>query len=360
MTDSLRESLQGQNRKMGLPPGTVIYVGKDLVHPPRMQLMVYDDKAVSEVPEVSIQEVDLGSRHGAVHWLNVEGLNDVALIEEIGRRHQIHSLTLSDIANTRQRPKFELFDDYAFLTFKMLRVDADDPAAIITEHVGLILGKGHVISFQEAPGDVFDIVRERIRTGRGRIRTMKADYLVYSLLDAVIDGYFSVLEALGDRISDLDDELLERKPSPELLREIHALKQQVIFIRRCAWPLRELVGAIQKIRTALISDKLDMYYRDLYDHAVQAIDTIETYRDLLSSLTDLYMSVAGNRMNEIMKVLTIIATIFIPLTFVAGIYGMNFEFMPELHRPLAYPVVLGLMLAMAVGMLAFFRRKGWI
>jgi magnesium transporter len=359
MPDNLKESLQGQDRKYGLPPGTVLYVGKDPSRKPRMQLISYDAETLAERPLESIEDLDTGRRHGAVQWLNVEGLHDVSLLEQIGQRLDIHPLTLSDIANTHQRPKFELFDDYAFLTLKMLRLEGGDSPAILAEHVGLVLGKAHVVSFQEAPGDVFDIVRDRIRTGRGRIRKMKAGYLVYSLLDAVLDGYFSVLEALGDRISDLEDDLLERKPSPAVLREIHALKQQVIYIRRCAWPLRELVGAIQKSRTPLVGDHLDMYFRDLYDHAVQAIDTIETYRDLLSSLTDLCMSIAGMRMNEIMKVLTIIATLFIPLTFVAGIYGMNFDFMPELRHPLAYPVVLGLMLAIALGMLAFFRRKGW-
>jgi magnesium transporter len=360
MPEGLKDSLHGQDRKRGLPPGTVLYVGKDPGHKPRMQLLAYNDETVAEVGQAALNDLDFSSRHGTVHWLNVDGLNEVSLLEAIGRRFDIHSLTLSDIANTHQRPKFELFDHYAFLTFKMLRLSAGDPPAIIAEHVGLVLLKGGVISFQEAPGDVFDFVRDRIRTGQGRIRRMQADYLVYSLLDAVVDGYFTVLDDLGERIADLDDRLLERQPAPALLREIHALKQQVIFIRRCAWPLRELVGAIQKIRSPLISEKLDMYFRDLYDHSVQALDTIETYRDLLSGLTDLYMSVSGNRMNEIMKVLTIIATIFIPLTFVAGIYGMNFEYMPELRHPLAYPGVLGLMLAVAAGMLLFFRRKGWI
>ncbi len=360
MSDGLKASWQGQDRKLGLPPGTVVYVGKDQTRKPHMQLLAYDADSFVETSLSSAGELDGAMGRGKIQWLNLDGLNDVALLEEIGRRFDIHPLTLSDIANTHQRPKFELFDHYAFLTFKMLRMEDDGSPAIIAEHVGLVLGKGLVISFQEAPGDVFGFVRDRIRSGRGKIRRMKADYLAYSLLDAVIDGYFTVLESLGDRISELDDDLLRKKTSPGLLREVHALKQQVIYIRRCAWPLRELVNAIQKIRSPLFDEKNDMYFRDLYDHCVQAIDTIETYRDLLSSLTDLYMSIAGNRMNEIMKVLTIIATIFIPLTFVAGIYGMNFEFMPELHHPWAYPGILGLMALIAIGMLVFFRRKGWL
>jgi magnesium transporter len=359
--DGLKASWQGQDRKLGLPPGTVVYVGKDQNRKPQMQLLAYGADATFETNLSCAGELDNAMGREKIQWLNLDGLNDVALLEELGRRFDIHPLTLSDIANTHQRPKFELFDHYAFLTFKMLRMEeSDHHPSIIAEHVGLVLGRNLVISFQEAPGDVFGFVRDRIRSGRGKIRRMKADYLAYSLLDAVVDGYFSVLESLGDRISELDDDLLQKKPSPGLLREVHALKQQVIYIRRCAWPLRELVSAIQKVRSDLFDEKNDMYFRDLYDHCVQVIDTIETYRDLLSSLTDLYMSIAGNRMNEIMKVLTIIATIFIPLTFVAGVYGMNFEYMPELHHAWAYPGILLLMLFIAAGMLFFFRRKGWL
>ncbi len=360
MSNGLKSSLRKRDQKRGLPPGTVLYVGKERDQKPRMQLLAYDADSVSETELPSLDALPAEGRPGEIRWLNVDGLSDVALLENLGRRFDVHALTLEDVANTQQRPKYDLFDHYAFVTFKMLRMDPDNPKAIIAEHVGLVLEKDLVLTFQEAPGDVFDFVRERIRSGQGRIRGLKADYLVFALLDAVIDGYFSVLESLGERISDLDAELLGRKPSPKYLREIHGLKQQIIFIRRCAWPLRELVNSIQKMRTELFDEKTDVYFRDLYDHCVQVIDNVETYRDLVASLTDLYVSIAGNRMNEIMKVLTIIATLFIPLTFVAGVYGMNFQDMPELRLPWAYPAVLLLMLAMVAGMLYFFRRKGWI
>lgn len=360
MSNGFSSSGQKQNQKRGLPPGTVLYVGKDRDRKPRLQMLAYDADSFSEAELPSVETLDADGRPGVIRWLNVDGLNNTALLEDIGRRFDIHALTLEDIANTHQRPKYDLFKDYAFITFKMLRMDETNPQAIIAEHVGLVLKNNLTITFQEAPGDVFDFVRERIRTGRGKVREMKADYLAFSLLDAVVDGYFSVVESLGDRITELDEALSQPKPAPKLLREIHGLKQQVIFIRRCAWPLRELVNSIQKMRSELFDEKTDMYFRDLYDHCVQVIDTIETYRDLLSSLTDLYMSIAGNRMNEIMKVLTIIATLFIPLTFVVGVYGMNFQDMPELRIPWAYPAVLVLMLSIAVSMLAFFRRKGWI
>ena len=360
MTPSPDTAHPRQDSKRGLPPGTIFYVGKDSARKPQLTLFEYGETAAAETRIDALDRVPANAPDPLVRWLNVDGLADVSLLAEIGKRFDVHPLTMEDVANTHQRPKLDLFDRYAFVTFKMLRM-ADGPSpAIVAEHVGLVLRDGLVLSFQEAPGDVFDFVRDRIRNGRGRIRSMKADYLVFSLLDAVVDGYFSVLESLGERITEIDERLLHLRPTPGLLREIHALKRQVIYVRRCAWPLRELLGAIQKSPSALFGENVAVYFRDLYDHAAQVIDTIETYRELLSSLTDLYMSISGNRMNEIMKVLTIIATLFIPLTFVAGVYGMNFEHMPELHWPWAYPAVMLSMLAIALGMLAFFRRKGWI
>ena len=360
MTNGVPASLRKRNPTHGLPPGTVLYVGQERRHTPSMQWIAYTDRAVTEIDPATLETAAAKSLPGQIGWLNIDGLSDTALLEEVGRHFDIHALTLEDIANTTQRPKYDLFDQYAFLTFKMLRVDPTNPKGIIAEHVGLVLKNDLAITFQEAPGDVFGFVRERIRSGRGRIRSMKADYLAYSLLDAVIDGYFSVLEAQGDQIAELDEALLEGHPSANFLRDIHRLKRQIIYVRRAAWPLRELIGSIQKTRTELFDDSTDMYFRDLYDHCIQVLDSIETDRDLLASLTELYVSITGNRMNEIMKVLTIIATLFIPLTFVAGVYGMNFRHMPELHQTWGYPAVLVLMLCMTVGMLLFFRRKKWL
>lgn len=359
MTNGVPAPLRKRSSKHGLPPGTVRYVGPARNHKPSLQWIAYDDQVATDINPATLKKTTEKSPRGQIGWLNIDGLHDTALLEEIGRHFDVHALTLEDIANTHQRPKFDLFDQYAFLTFKMLRVDPAHPQEILAEHVGLVLKKDRVITFQEAPGDVFDFVRERIRSGRGRIRSMKADYLAYSLLDAVIDGYFSVLESQGDQIAELDEILLAGQPSTHFLRDIHRLKRQIIFVRRAAWPLRELIGSIQKTRSDLFADSTDVYFRDLYDHCIQVIDGIETSRDLLASLTELYISITGNRMNEIMKVLTIIATLFIPLTFVAGVYGMNFQHMPELRQAWAYPAVLVLMLGITAGMVIFFRRKKW-
>ncbi len=359
MTNESKASLQGQSRKHGLPPGSIVYVGDQNQHVPSIRIIRFTPDAFTE-KVVSIEELATeATRPDGVRWLNLDGMHDVALLEEIGRCFNIHALTLEDIANTNQRPKTELFEDYMFVTFKMLRAGAESDAPIMAEHVGIVLGRDIVFSFQEVPGDVFDAVRDRIRNGKGRVRKMHADYLAYTLLDAVVDGYFTVLEQLGDRISDIDDRLVEGGQATEHLRGIHGLKQELIYIRRCAWPLRELVNALQKLESDLIGPGLHLYLRDLYDHTVQIIDTIETYRELLSSMTDLHLSIAGNHMNQVMKVLTIIATIFIPLTFIAGVYGMNFTHMPELHTGWGYPAVLLLMAACAGGMLYYFKRKHW-
>jgi len=293
-----------------------------------------------------------------VSWINIDGLHQVDLIENIGECFDLHPLILEDILNTTQRPKLQDLEDYLCLILKMITYD-ETINQLHIEQVTLILGSNFVISFQETEGDVFDLVRDRLRKGKGKIRKMGADYLAYALLDAVVDNYFIVLEKIGEEIESLEDELLE-KPDPETVHGIHNLKRELIFLRKSVWPLREAIVGLEKGESSLIQDKTAIYLRDVYDHTIQVIDTIETYRDMVSGMLDVYLSSLSNKMNEVMKMLTIIATIFIPLTFLAGIYGMNFKYMPELEWPMAYPVLWLIMISVALFMLSYFRKKKWL
>ncbi|HAU37555.1 MAG TPA: magnesium and cobalt transport protein CorA [Phycisphaerales bacterium] len=345
-------------RKVALPPGTLVYVGAERAEPVRISVIHYDADRIEQRQVASAGEAaDFRGRPG-VAWINVDGLHQLEVIEELGRRFDLHPLVLEDIANTAQRPKLEDYGQSLFIVVKMLTWN-DQAARVESEQVSLILGQDFLLTFQERPGDVFDLIRDRLRNDKGRIRRMGADYLAYALLDAILDYYFTVLEQIGDRIEILED-LEVRNPRPETLREIHRLKREMITLRRAAWPLRDVVNSLERGKNSLLREDTGVYFRDLYDHAVQVIENTETYRDMLSGLLDLYMSAVSNRMNEVMKVLTIIATIFIPLTFIAGIYGMNFEFMPELGRPWGYPAALGVMALVALAMLIYFRRKKWL
>jgi len=265
---------------------------------------------------------------------------------------------MEDVLDTTQRPKSEDFDDHVFLVLKMLKLNGGD-LSLDAEQVSMVLGSNFVLTFQERPGDVFESVRERLRSNKGRIRKMGADYLAYSLMDAIVDNYFLILEKLGDKIEILEEEVVGN-PDPGVRREIYALKRELIFLRRSVWPLREVISALERGESSLFTPATLLYMRDVYDHTIQVVDTLESYRDTVSGLVDLYMSSISNRMNDIMKVLTIIATIFIPLTFIAGIYGMNFEFMPELKWRFGYPAAWALMLSMAAVMFSFFRNKRWL
>jgi magnesium transporter len=280
------------------------------------------------------------------------------LLEKIGANFTLHPLVLEDIVNTEHRPKFEDFDSYLFLVLKMLHYDVQT-AEIHTEQVSLVITSNTVLSFQEKQGDVFEGVRERLRNNKGRIRKMGADYLAYALLDSVVDSYFGILEQIGEQLERMEDELVLH-PTPETLHKIHHFKREMILLRKAVWPLRELIGGLQRNESAIITDATGIFLRDVYDHTIQILDTLETFRDVLSGLLDLYLSNISNRMNEVMKVLTIIATIFIPLSFFAGIYGMNFEHMPELHWRWSYPLLWLFMLTIGGGMLLYFRKKKWL
>jgi magnesium transporter len=288
----------------------------------------------------------------------------VGIIEKIGKNFNLHPLLLEDILNTGQRPKAEDFEDHIFIVSKMLYFEETE-SEIISEQLSVIIGANFVISFQERHGDVFNAVRERIRNGKGRIRKMGSDYLAYALLDAVVDHYFLILEKLGEKIEGLEEDLLTN-PTTETMQSIHNLKREMIFLRKSVWPLREVVNSLEKGESKLIKKSTKIYLRDVYDHTIQVMDSVESFRDVLSGMLDLYLSVISNKMNEVMKVLTIIATIFIPLTFIAGIYGMNFNpeaspfNMPELNWHFGYPAVWLVMILIGLTMLGFFKNKKWL
>ncbi|MCK9307682.1 MAG: magnesium/cobalt transporter CorA [Methanoculleus sp.] len=292
-----------------------------------------------------------------VTWINADGIHDTGMVQAIGDAVGIHPLTLEDIANTSQRPKIEDYGDYLYVAIRMLSPYGD--GEFQSEQVSLVLGRGYVVSFQEQPGDAFERIRERLRAGAGRLRSEGADYLFYALLDATVDGYFSVIEVFGERIEAVEEEVVA-DPDRETLQAIYALKRSLVALRRSVWPLRDVVAELERGESPLIQEPTLVYLRDVYDHTIEVAETVETYRDTMSGTLDVYLSSQSSKMNEIMKVLTVIATIFIPLTFIAGLYGMNFAYMPELRHPWGYPAALASMAIVAGVMLLYFKKKGWI
>ena len=352
------ELFRKTSKKVGLSPGSLVHIGEKKVEKVRITVIDYDVDQFQEKEVETIEECFPFKDTPTVTWINIDGLHEVQIIEKIGEHFAIHPLIQEDIVHTGQRPKMEDMESYIFVVGRMLFYD-DETGEIESEQVSLILGPNYVISFQEKEGDIFDPVRERIRKGKGRIRRMKADYLAYALVDTLVDNYFIILENLGEKIEGMEDELVAN-PRPQTLQTIHILKREMIFLRKSVWPLREVISSLERGEPSLIDPSTEMYFRDVYDHTIQVMDTVETFRDMVSGMLDTYLSSLSNRMNEVMKVLTIIATIFIPLTFVAGIYGMNFEFMPELKWHWGYFGALGLMIVVFIGMLFYFRRKKWL
>lgn len=344
------------SEKAGLPPGEVVFVGEQKVEQPKIHAIQYNEKDVVESDIQNISEVSNFMSKSSVTWIDIAGLHQSELIEEIGEMFKLHPLVLEDIVHTSQRPKLEEFDDYIFLVLRMFYFQDKN---IIDEQVSLILGENYVITFQEQPGDIFDPIRERIRSRKFRITKSKSDYLAYSLIDAIVDNYFVILEELGDKVELIEEDLL-LTPSQDTLQEIHSLKRKMISLRRSVWPLREVVNNLDRTESSLIKKTTKIFVRDVYDHTIQVIDTIENYRDILTGMLDIYLSSLSNRMNEVMKILTIIATIFIPLTFIAGVYGMNFTYMPELKWHWGYFGVWLVMIVIAIIMLFYFRKKKWL
>lgn len=345
------------SEKAGLPPGSLVYVGEQEMETVKITVLDYDEEGVRERPVERVEEAFPFREEPTVTWINVDGLHRSDILEKLGDHYGLHPLVLEDLMNTGQRSKLEDYDDYVFVVLRMLTVTSE--GKLDDEQVSLILGPNYVMSFQEREGDVFDLVRERIRGGKGRIRRMGPDYLLYALVDVIVDHYFGILEVIGDRVEDLQEELVT-DPTQDTLRRIHGLKRTLIELRRSVWPLRESVSRLQRGESDLVDKGTQVYLRDVYDHTVQVMDTVESQRDMVSGMLDIYLSSVSNRMNEVMKLLTVIATIFIPLTFIAGVYGMNFANMPELNVPWAYFVALGVMGVLGVIMGLYFWRKGWL
>jgi len=346
------------SKKAGLPPGTLVYVGEKKMEKVRIRYIDYDDTEFREKEAGKIEECFPFKTTPTVTWINIDGLHEIEIIEKLGKQFEFHPLVLEDILSTEQRPKYEDFDKYIFIVLKMLYYN-QELQVIESEQISILLGDNFVITFQERIGDVFEPTRERIRNSKGRIRKMGPDYLAYALIDAIVDSYFAILENVGEKIESMEEDLVS-DPTEKTLQQIHTMKREMILMRKAVWPLREVISGVQRSETSVIKESTGAYLRDVYDHTIQIIDTIESFRDMVSGMLYIYMSSISNKMNAVMKVLTIIATIFIPLTFVAGIYGMNFEHMPELKWKWAYAGVWVIMAIITAIMLTYFRRKKWL
>jgi magnesium transporter len=346
------------NKPAGSSPGTVVYIGEARAEPVSISHIHYDSNSSDARRVVTALDVTPPSNVNGIAWYTIDGVHNPEILSTIGDRFGLHGLVLEDIANTTQRPKIEEFDQYIFIAMKMITFD-EAAKELASEHVSLIIGDGYVLSFLENDGDVFEPVRQRIASAKGRIRKMKSDYLAYALMDAIVDNYFKVLEDLGDQIDEVEDEVVEA-PSINTLRTVHRLKRELIFLRRSVWPMREVVNTLLRDESDLVRDETRIYLRDLYDHTIHVIDTVETLRDIVAGMLDVYLSSVSNKLNQVMKVLTVMSSIFIPLTFVAGVYGMNFKYMPELEWYYGYPAIMLGMLFVALALLVMFRRKEWL
>ena len=346
------------NGKIGKSPGELVYVGKKRDEKVKIQIIDYTKDKLNEFETEDVKDVFKFRDKKSVTWINVTGVHDLDVIKKIGEHFKLHPLLLEDVVNTNQRPKIEEFENDLFIVLRMISFD-DESKTMKSNQLSLVLGKGFIISFQEKQSGTFESIRKRIREKRKTIRESGADYLCYALVDVVVDNYFLVLDRFGEQIENIEGSLIKDIDS-SILNLVYGMKRELIILRKSVWPLREVISSLQRDELKFIEKKNQAYLRDVYDHTIQVIDTVETYRDMLSGMLDLYMSVTGNKMNEVMKVLTIIATIFIPLTFIAGIYGMNFEFMPELSYRYAYFIVLGLMILVGFIMLVYFRKRKWI
>ncbi|MCB0448043.1 MAG: magnesium/cobalt transporter CorA [Gelidibacter sp.] len=339
-------------------PGTMSYRGKKDSVVTKVDIINYNADTYHRIDSKNVEDAFDFKEKDTVTWINVNGLNDIVNIEKLGKNYNLHPLTMEDIVNTQHRPKLDEFENYLFIVFKMLYFK--DGVDMVYEHISMVVGEGFVLTFQEADGDVFDDLRERITNGKGRIRGLGSDYLMYAILDAVVDHYLTIVEAFGDKVEDLEDAVFNAEPNNDISSEIQEHKREIIKIRRSIVPLREVINRLEKTETSIIDTKTHNFIRDLYDHIIQVNENIELYREMIWGLMDMYMTIISNKMNEVMKVLTIIATIFIPLTFIAGIYGMNFDHMPELHSRNGYFILLGVMLVLFILMLIYFRRKKWL
>jgi len=353
--------LRKRYHEPGTAPGTLSAPESASTGPVSVTVIDYDASHLEEKQCSSLEEALAYRETPRTTWINIDGIHDVTMIQRIGEHFGLHPLSLEDVLNTGQRPKLEDYETFQFVVMKQLQWQGH----IAAEQLSLFLGPRFVITFQERPGDVFDPVRDRLRKGKGRIRKMGSDYLAYALLDALVDEFFPILEKFGERIEDLEERVLE-DPARETLEEVRDVKRDLLLLRRAAWPTREVINGLSREGSSLVRKETRVFLRDCYDHTIQIMDMIETFRDLTAGMLETYLSSVSNRMNEIMKVLTIMAAIFIPLTFIAGIYGMNFNSqrspwnMPELDWYWGYPFAIFLMISTVVAMLVYFRRKKWL
>jgi len=344
-------------KKVGLPPGSLIYVGPEHAESSALQLIRFDATTCENFDPIGISELSKSLWTNGVNWINLEGLHDVALVEKLGNLFDLDQLLLEDILNTEQRPRIEQSEHYVCLTLKTLH--SLKQSEIVYEQLSLVLHANCVLTFGERPGDIFDTIRERLQHPDNRLTKRGADYLFYRLIDTVVDNYFMVLDNLADQIEILEDKVFT-SPDQNTLREIQFLRKELIYLLRVIVPLRESLSKLVRDKPVYITEKTLDYLNDVYSHSVHVLETVETYRDIVSGLVNIYMNNISQKMNEIMKVLTIMASIFIPLSFVAGVYGMNFTNMPELHWKWGYFVVIGVMLTAGLSMVFFFRRKKWL
>jgi len=349
---------QASYKSPGLSPGTLVYVGDKTDETVRISVIDFTNDTIEEITDVPVDDLQEFLKRDSVTWITVSGIQDVDVIEGVGKMCGLHPLTMEDVVNTNHRPKMDAFDDYFFLILKLPILDSSD-GSLALEHICLVVGNGFIISFEELEGEIFTPIRDRLWHSKGRIRRYGSDYLAYALMDMVVDHYFEVLEQVGEEIETLQESVLNH-PEPGILSDIQNLRHKLVLLRKSIWPQREVVSSLLRGDSEIIDDKILLYYRDVYDHVIQVADTVEINRDQMSGILDIYMSNVSIKMNKVMKVLTIIATLFIPLTFFAGVYGMNFKYMPELEWRYSYPLFWGMVLVCLCAMLIWFKRNRWL
>lgn len=348
---------KGPSSKAGLPPGSLIYVGQEHEHQITIEAIEFNTEYFNRLKDDNISNIQRVKSDTTI-WLSVFGLQNVELIEAIGQRFQLHHLLLEDVLNTAQRPTADLYDNTFFMSMKMVYWD-EAAKSVRSEHISAVLQAGLVILFQEKPGDIFDELRSRIENGKGVIKARGADYLYYRIMDTAVDQYYIIIEKLHQRVERIEADIL-KKPDQRQMARLISLKKQILELRGTIVPLRDHLALLEIVDRSILKKDTLPYLRDMNAHVKEVIDSIELERETIMGLIDLYLSASGQQMNNVMKVLTVISTIFIPLTFIVGIYGMNFDRMPELHYPYAYPIVWAIMIGLTAGLLVLFKRKGWL
>lgn len=346
-------------KKSGLAPGSLVYTGSAKNLPAKLNVIRYSLEHVEEQSLTTLDEIVALNKYTGVTWIDIDGISDIQMLEKLGKHFHLHPLIVEDIVSVEQRPKLVEYDNCIYIVMQMITHD-EKKSKISTEQLSIIVTGDTVLTFQDGPEDVLEPVRKRIRAAIGRIRKMGTDYLAYALIDAVVDHYFVVLEQIGGRIETLEDEVVKHQ-SALVVQDIHAMKREIIYLRRSVWPLRDAINGFREVASDLVSEDIDVFLHDLDDHILRIIDVLETYRDMLGTVLEIYMSSISLKMNAVMKVLTVISTIFIPLTFIVGLYGMNFtEQMPEFHWRWSYVAVWILMLGISGTMLVYFKKKDWM